>query len=104
MMLLYRMKVQNIFRLDIYIGRRKIQKRFLILRFIKEDVAFMLYEKGATPEENTYFPICALDDVDETDEVEMVGVMRSFNLLGFGLFPKLIGELRPYIPQSEIEG
>ncbi|WPJ72111.1 hypothetical protein DEEACLCL_00094 [Salmonella phage CRW-SP2] len=76
----------------------------LIPRFIKEDVAFMLYEKGATPEENTYFPICALDDVDETDEVEMVGVMRSFNLFGFGLFPKLIGELRPYIPQSEIEG
>lgn len=76
----------------------------LIPRFIKEEVAFTLYEEGETPEDNTYFPICALDDVDETDDVQMVGMMRSFNLFGFALFPKLIGELRPYIAVTELEG
>lgn len=76
----------------------------MIPRFIKEDVAFVLYEEGTTPDDNTYFPICALDDVDESDDVQMVGTMRSFNLFGFGLFPKLIGELRPYIPETDLEG
>lgn len=75
----------------------------MIPRFIKEDVAFVLYEEGATPDDNTYYPLCALDDVDITDEVHMVGLMRSFNFFGFGLFPKLIGELRPYEAQGELE-
>lgn len=49
-------------------------------------------------------PICSLKDItDEDDDVVMVGTMRSFNLFGFALWPKLIGELRPYNPYEEMD-
>lgn len=68
-------------------------------RFIKEEVAFVNHEG----QQDLWIPLCALSDVTESDEVGMVGTMRSFNLFGFALFPKLIGELRPYNPDIEVE-
>ncbi|WVP82771.1 hypothetical protein vBEcoMJN03_1910 [Escherichia phage vB_EcoM_JN03] len=68
-------------------------------RFIKEEVAFVNHEG----QQDLWIPLCALSDVTESDEVGMVGTMRSFNLFGFALFPKLIGELRPYNPDEEVE-
>ncbi|AKJ73847.1 putative membrane protein [Salmonella phage 38] len=68
-------------------------------RFIKEEVAFVNHES----QQDLWIPLCALSDVTESDEVGMVGTMRSFNLFGFALFPKLIGELHPYNPDEEVE-
>ncbi|CAB5508633.1 hypothetical membrane protein [Salmonella phage Se_EM1] len=68
-------------------------------RFIKEEVAFVNHEG----QQDLWIPLCALSDVTESDEVGMVGTMRSFNLFGFALFPKLIGELHPYNPDEEVE-
>ncbi|UGL60181.1 hypothetical protein [Salmonella phage vB_SenAc-pSC20] len=68
-------------------------------RFIKEEVAFVNHEG----QQDLWIPLCALSDVTESDEVGMVGTMRSFNLFGFSLFPKLIGELHPYNPDEEVE-
>lgn len=70
----------------------------VIPRFIKEEVAF-----GAV-DADTVIPICALADVQPEDtEIIAVGTMRSFNLFGVALFPKLVGELRPYEPDGEME-
>lgn len=77
---------------------------FLIPRFIKEEVAFGLYGETEDPEVDEYYPMCSLKDIEEGEDVAMVGTMRSFNLFGFALFPKLIGELRPYEPNPEMEG
>lgn len=68
-------------------------------RFIKEEVAFVNHEG----QQDLWIPLCALSDVTESDEVGMVDTMRSFNLFGFSLFPKLIGELHPYNPDEEVE-
>lgn len=76
---------------------------FFIPRFIKEEVAFGLYGETEDPEVDEYYPMCALKDIEEGEDVAMVGTMRSFNLLGFALFPKLIGELRPYNPEASVE-
>lgn len=74
-----------------------------IPRFISEEVAFALLEEGE--DGDSYIPICCMKDItDEDDDVVMVGTMRSFNLFGFALFPKLIGELHPYDPYEEIDG
>lgn len=76
----------------------------IIPRFIKEEVAFGLLGGTEDPEVDEYYPICALADVhDEDTEVVMIGVMKSFNLFGFALFPKLMGELYPYEPTTEME-
>ncbi|AIM51341.1 hypothetical protein HQ81_0190 [Dickeya phage phiDP23.1] len=76
----------------------------LIPRFIKEEVAFGLLGETEDPEIDEYYPMCALKDIEEGEDVAMIGTMRSFNLFGFALFPKLIGELRPYDPEATVEG
>ena len=73
-----------------------------IPRFISEEVAFALVEEGEDCD--SYVPICSMKDItDEDDEIVMVGTMKSFNLFGFALMPKLVGELRPYNPYEENE-
>ncbi|AUV59185.1 hypothetical protein HOS86_gp069 [Klebsiella phage vB_KpnM_KpS110] len=75
-----------------------------IPRFISEEVAFALVEEGEGEDFDAYVPICSLKDItDEDDDVVMVGTMRSFNLFGFALLPKLIGELRPYNPYEKMD-
>lgn len=74
-----------------------------IPRFICEEVAFTLVEEGE--DGDCYVPVCSMKDItDEDDDIVMVGTMKSFNLFGFALMPKLIGELRPYNPYEKIEG
>lgn len=74
-------------------------------RFIKEEVAFGLYGETEDPDVDEYFPMCALKDIVEGEPgIVMVGTMRSFNLFGFALFPKLIGDLRPFDPEETTEG
>ncbi|HIC4115622.1 TPA: hypothetical protein ACW4JH_000045 [Salmonella enterica] len=77
---------------------------FLVPRFIKEEVAFGLYGETEDPEVDEYYPMCALKDIEEGEDVAMVGTMRSFNLFGLALFPKLVGELRPYDPEATVDG
>ncbi|AYN55392.1 hypothetical protein [Dickeya phage Coodle] len=76
----------------------------LVPRFIEEVVAFGMCDDSEDPDVYEYYPMCALKDIAEGEEVAAVGTMRSFNLFGFALFPKLIGELRPYDPEEIVEG
>lgn len=70
----------------------------IIPRFIKEEVAFI--EVGV----DEVMPLCALADVEEDDDsIVAVGTMKSFNLFGMALWPKLVGELREYEPTGEMD-
>lgn len=80
--------------------------RFLdvvVPRFIQEEVAF--YEVGQDGEDILYAPLCAMRDLTEADvDATVVGTMRSFNLFGMALWPKLVSTLEPIEPESELEG
>lgn len=76
----------------------------LIPRFIREEVAFGLYGDTEDPDVCEYYPICPVSDITCDDEVYMVGTMRSFNILGVAFFPKLVGNLSPYVDEEEMEG
>lgn len=71
----------------------------VVPRFIREEVAFVHDE-----EEDAYIPICALSDIQPGEDVDAVGVMRSFNIFGFAFFAKLEGELYEYVEEDELEG
>jgi hypothetical protein len=61
----------------------------LIPRFMTEDVA--LIDTG-----ERYEIVCSMVDVMEWERFDGVATMRVFNFLGFALFPKMIGEVRPW--------
>lgn len=76
----------------------------LMPRFVTREVAFVLCEEIEGGSQDEYMPLCDMEDLHEDDDVHMVGTIRSFNLFGFGLFPKLIGELHPFDPEATIQG
>lgn len=61
----------------------------IVPRFITEDVA--LEFNG-----DHYIIVCCMDDVWPGESFDAIGTMQTFNFFGFGLFPKHIGEVRPW--------
>lgn len=61
---------------------------FLIQRFVDEWVALELDIEG------NYNMVCAVDNLSEEDKYYVDAVVKCaiFNLFGYGLFPKVIGE------------
>ena len=54
---------------------------FLVPRFVTEWVAFV-------DEGDYYCPVCPVNDLVEGEAPDAVGIVQSFALFGFGLFPK----------------
>ncbi|WP_273761552.1 hypothetical protein [Aeromonas hydrophila] len=61
----------------------------LVPRFITEDVALELLEDG-------YHPVCSMDDVRPGERFDGIVAMRSFTWLHVALFPRIVGEVRPW--------
>lgn len=61
----------------------------IIPRFITEDVA--LHDNG-----QGYEIVCCMDDVQPGERFDGVATMRCFNLFGSGIWPKQVGEVRPW--------
>jgi hypothetical protein len=60
---------------------------WLIPRFITEEVALSYTKDG-------YVPVCSMRDLSEGETPDATITMSSFNLFGFGLFPKYLGEVK----------
>ena len=61
----------------------------LVPRFLTEEVA--LDAVG-----DQFEIICSMADIQPEEEYDAVATMQVFNLFGFALFPKLVGEPRPW--------
>lgn len=62
----------------------------LIPRFTTED--FALVNMG-----DRYVIAFAMAYCDPDDECDGIATMRSFSWLGLGFFPKMVGEVRPFV-------
>jgi hypothetical protein len=62
----------------------------LIPRFMTEDVALMETDEG-------YEIVCAMSDIEHGEEWDGIATMKMFNMFGFAMFPRQIGEVRPWI-------
>lgn len=63
----------------------------LVPRFVREDVALEQVAPGE------YVPVVAMRDVDPGERFDGIVTMESFNLFGRGIFPKVVGEVRPFV-------
>lgn len=67
----------------------------IVPRFIREDVALEYND-----EQEGWDIVCSVKDIQEGEEFEAFATVKSFNLFGYGLFPRMVGEvmyeLRPY--------
>lgn len=63
----------------------------LVPRFITEDVAI---DGNA---QNGYSVVCCMEDVDPGEQFSGIATIRCFNLFGFALFAKQIGDIRPWV-------
>lgn len=61
----------------------------VIPRFITEDVA-LEYDD----ERGGWDIVCSVKDIQEGEEFEAFATVKSFNLFGYGLFPRMVGEVR----------
>lgn len=61
----------------------------LVPRFITEDVALELTEDG-------YYPVCSMADVRHGERFDAIVAMRSFTWLNVAIFPRIVGEVRPW--------
>ena len=67
-----------------------------IPRFVDDEVALELVD------EDEYYPVCRLKYVEPDERFDGICTIRVFNLFGFALFPKLIGDVRPFVnPHDE---
>jgi hypothetical protein len=62
---------------------------YLVPRFITEDVALIEQAEG-------FEIVCCIADVEPGERFDAVATIRCFNLLGFDLWPKQVGEVRPW--------
>lgn len=62
---------------------------FIMPRFITEEVALELTPEG-------YLPVIPISQVEPGEKFDGVVTMWSFNLFGFALFPRTVGEVRPW--------
>ena len=69
---------------------------FLIPRFMIDEVAL---EEG---EDGVMVIVCSMADVDPDETFAAMCRVRCFSWLGFGLFPKMVGEPRRFVnPHSK---
>lgn len=61
----------------------------ILPRFITEDVA--LHDNG-----DCYEIVCCMSDIQEGERFDGIVTMRTFNLFGLAIFPKQVGEVRPW--------
>lgn len=61
----------------------------LIPRFITEACALEATEVG-------FVPVCRVGQLELDEVPDAVAEVRSFNLFGVGLFPRIISEPRPF--------
>ncbi len=68
----------------------------MVPRFMTEDVAALAFDCGHCDEPH-YAPICSMADVMPGETFDAIIAMRSFNLFGFGLFPRYdVDSVRPW--------
>jgi len=60
---------------------------WLVPRFITEYVALKEINFGE------YEIVCSMKDLGEYEHADAKVLVTTFNLFGFGLFPKLVGEI-----------
>lgn len=58
-------------------------------RMVTEDVALVHTNKG-------YEIVCSMKDVRPYESFHAVGRMRAFNLFGHGLWPRQVGQVKPW--------
>ena len=74
----------------------------IIPRFLTEDVAcvwvpFPNEEWKDYPELQGYYDIvCSMADVYPEEEFDGIATVQTFNLFGLALFPKQVGEIKPW--------
>ncbi|MNO80850.1 hypothetical protein D3C76_720700 [compost metagenome] len=68
----------------------------LVPRFITEDVA-LINAYCDDCDHPHLMPVCCLADVDPDEEFDAIGTMSCFNLFGWALFAKLVGDVRPWV-------
>lgn len=61
----------------------------IVPRFITEDVALEF-------DGDHYMVVCCMADVRPGERFDGIGTMRTFNLFGVAIFPKHVGEVRPW--------
>lgn len=61
----------------------------VIPRFITEDVALEYND-----EQEGWDIVCPVKNIQEGEEFEAFATVKSFNLFGYGLFPRMVGEVR----------
>jgi len=62
----------------------------LIPRFLDEDVVVELRDDG-------YHLLFPMSEVEPHEVFDGIVTMRTFNFFGIALFPKQIGEVRPFV-------
>lgn len=61
----------------------------VIPRFLTKDVCLLW--------DGEFYQIaCCVGDAREGEEFDGIATMRCFNLFGVGLFPSIVGEVRPW--------
>lgn len=73
----------------------------LIPRFITEDAAAEL-ERCEHCDGPHYFPVCALADVKPGEVFDGIITIRGFNLFGWVLFSRLVGDPRPFVNPHDL--
>lgn len=73
----------------------------LVPRFITEDYALM---NGYCDDcdEPHLMPICAMEHVEPGEEFDAIVTMSCFNLFGWALFPRMVGEVRPWVNPHDL--
>lgn len=71
----------------------------LIPRFMTEEVAVEEYSDyfNCIGIDAQYEIVCSMRDIKPGERFDGIATMRVFNLFGMGLFPKQIGEVRPWV-------
>lgn len=73
-------------------GKLLIILDILVPRFINDEVAVQRVGRSCMHE-----IVCSMKDISIGERFDGVATMQAFNLFGFGLFPKQIGEIRPWV-------
>lgn len=68
----------------------------VIPRFKTEDVAVAIIFCHHCDEPHAQ-PVCCMDDVDPWEHFDGIMTMSCFNLFGYGLFPRQVSEIRPWV-------
>lgn len=81
-----------------YVNFRKLLD-VLTPRIVTEDVALEEYSDyfNCMGIDEQYGIVCSMRDIKPGERFDGIATMRVFNLFGMGLFPKQIGDVRPWV-------